>query len=71
MPLPRAQVLVFEPKLTHSVWQDVSHHKRTRKGLEAMLRKGVKSGEYVGYRLMTVEAEHIGIDWERPKAKVE
>ena len=61
--IPRAQVLIFRPELTHSVWTDVMHLKRSRKSLEAMLRKGVRSGEYVGYRLFTIEAEHIGVCW--------
>ena len=39
------------------------HRKRSRKSLEAMLRKGVRSGEYVGYRLLTIEAEYMGISW--------
>jgi hypothetical protein len=25
--------------------------------------KGVRSGEYVGYRLLTIEAEYMGISW--------
>jgi len=33
------------------------------KGLVEALRKGVRSGEYVGYRLITVHEEHIGITW--------
>ncbi len=61
--IPRAQALIFQPELTHSVWTDVMHRKRSRKSLEAMLRKGVRSGEYVGYRLLTIEAECIGVCW--------
>lgn len=59
--IPAAQVLVYQPELTHSVWTDVMHQKRSRQSLEAMLRKGVRSGEYVGYRLLTIEAEYVGI----------
>lgn len=61
--IPKAQVLVYEPRITHSVWTDVMHRNRSRKSLEAMLRKGVRSGEYVGYRLLTIEAEYVGISW--------
>lgn len=61
--IPAAQVLVYQPELTHSVWTDVMHRKRSRQSLEAMLQKGVRSGEYVGYRLLTIEAEYIGISW--------
>ena len=62
-PTPRAQALIFQPELTHSVWIDVMHRKRSRKSLETMLRKGVRSGEYVGYRLLNIEAEYIGVSW--------
>lgn len=65
--IPRAQALIFQPELTHSVWTDVMHRKRSRKSLEAMLRKGVRSGEYVGYRLLTIEAEYMGISWPNDK----
>ena len=44
------------------------HRKRSRKSLETMLRKGVRSGEYVGYRLLNIEAEYIGVSW--PNAEV-
>ena len=53
--IPRAQALVFQPELTHSVWVDVMHRKRSRKALENMLRKRVNSGEYIGYRMITIE----------------
>ena len=61
--IPSAQVLVYQPDLTHSVWTDVMHRKRSQKSLEAMLRKGVRSGDYVGYRLLTIHAEYLGISW--------
>lgn len=61
--IPAAQVLVYQPELTHSVWTDVMHRKRSQKSLEAMLRKGVRSGEYVGYRLLTIHSEYVGISW--------
>ena len=65
MDIPRAQVLIFQPKLTHSVWVDVIHQKRSLKSLEAILRKGVISGKYAGYRIIRVESEHIGITWPK------
>ncbi len=61
--IPSAQVLIFKPELTHSVWIDVLHRKRSRKRLEAMLRNGVRSGEYVGYRLLAIEVQYTGISW--------
>ena len=66
--IPAAQVLVYQPELTHSVWTDVMHRKRSQKSLEAMLRKGVRSGEYVGYRLLTIHAEYVGISWPNAKS---
>lgn len=67
--IPYAQALIFQPELTHSVWTDVMHRKRSRKSLEALLRKEVRAGRYVGYRLLTIEAEYIGVCW--PNDKVE
>jgi hypothetical protein len=58
--LPQAMVLVYQPELTHSVWQDLMHHKRTLKGLEAALRKGVRDGEWVAWRLIHIEKEVYG-----------
>ena len=65
--IPSAQALIFQPELTHSVWTDVRHRKRSRKSLEDMLRKGVRTGEYAGYRLLTIEAEYIGVVWPNDK----
>lgn len=61
---PYAQVLVFQPELTHSVWLDHWHRCRSKESLEKRLRKGVREGRYVGYRLLTIHEEHIGIDWK-------
>lgn len=61
--LPKAQVLIFKPELTCSVWQDFIHKARTLDGLEKMLRQGVRCGRYVGYRLIRIEAEYIGVSW--------
>jgi hypothetical protein len=62
-----AQVLVFQPELTHSVWTDFMSRARTQEALEKQLRKGVRSGEYVGYRLHRIECEYLGITWPNIK----
>ena len=63
-----AQELVFQPELTHSVWTDFMSRARTQEALEKQLRKGVRSGEYVGYRLHRIEAEYLGITWRSAAA---
>ena len=59
----KAQALIYQPELTHSVWTDVQHRCRSRAALQKMLRKRVRSGEYVGYRILHIEEEHIGVTW--------
>ena len=56
----RAMVLVFQPELTHSVWQDLISRHRTIEGLERHLRKGVRKGDWVGWRIIRVEKEMLG-----------
>lgn len=58
--LPQAMVLVYQPLLTHSIWQDFACRARTRDGLIKLLRAGVKRGDWVGWRLITIEAEAMG-----------
>ncbi len=58
--LPRAMVLIYQPELTHSVWQDWISNHRTRKGLEQRLKQGVRNGEWVAWRLMHIEKEVMG-----------
>jgi hypothetical protein len=58
--LPRAMVLVYMDDLRCSVWQDFVSQHRTSKGLESRLRKGVKDGEWVAWRLMHVIQEVMG-----------
>lgn len=65
--LPSAQVLIFEPLLTHSVWVDFQSRSRTLNGLLKQLRAGVCSGEYVGYRLIEIQDECIGRAWNNKK----
>ena len=60
--LPQAMVLVFDPRLTHSVWQDYVGRHRTVAGLERALRAGVRRGEWVAWRLIRVEREIWGND---------
>lgn len=57
----QAMVLVFEERLGHSVWQDCISQARTVKGLISQLRAGVRSGEYVAWRLIRHEYEETGI----------
>ncbi len=58
--LPRAMVLVYQPELTHSVWQDWISNHRTLKGMEQRLKQGVRNGEWVAWRLMRIEKEVMG-----------
>jgi hypothetical protein len=67
--LPHVQVFVFRPELTCSVWEDLYSRRRTKKSLEAMLRKGVRSGHWIGYRFVTIHEQHIGVDWRTPAGK--
>jgi hypothetical protein len=59
--IPKAMVLVYEPALTHSVWQDYWHLRRSRVTLERELRRGVKQGRWVAWRLIYIEKEVMGI----------
>lgn len=59
--IPKVMVLVYEKALTHSVWLDYWHQNRTLSGLMKALRKNVKSGVFVGYRLITVHEEKLGL----------
>lgn len=62
MNLNRVMVLKYEPDLTHSVWVDYFTRCRSRKSLLKLLRKEVKAGNYVGYRLITVRREVYGVE---------
>lgn len=66
-----AQVLVYEPRLTHSVWVDYGgatdeetgkEIPRTEEEMLADLREGVRAGKWVGWRLLSVEREVLGND---------
>ena len=69
-PVLRAQVLEFEPRLTHSVWKDhlgISVDEDTGEEtsltddeLIEHLKQGVKDGKWVGWRLMHVVKEVKG-----------
>ncbi len=65
----RAMVLVFEERLTHSVWQDYGGIANEETGEEIIcskdemiedLKQGVRDGRYVGWRLHRVEREVLG-----------
>lgn len=61
----RAQVFVFQPELTHSVWIDfVDEQPGSHEETEQYLREGVERGRYVGYRFIRIEEEHIGRTWK-------
>lgn len=60
--VPGAMVLVYQPELTHSVWIDYESRHRSRGSLEKALRKGVKDGEWVAWRLVTIHKEVAGND---------
>lgn len=60
-----AQVLVYQPELTHSMWvdhygEDSDGCRLSREDLVEQLKAGVRSGEWVGWRLMRIEQEVMG-----------
>lgn len=66
---PRAMVLIFEERLTHSVWVDYGGRMEEETGGEIpeteeqlieTLKQGVRDGEWVGWRLIRVEREVLG-----------
>ena len=59
-PRLQAMVLVYQPELTHSVWQDFMCRCRTQEAFERLLRKGVRDGEWVAWRLIRIEKEVMG-----------
>lgn len=63
-PVIRYEVLEFKPELTHSVWIHMVSNKRSHEARVKELRMLVKSGTYVGYRVVTVHEEHIGVSWK-------
>ena len=56
----RAMVLVYQPALTHSVWQDFECRARSKVALERILRAGVKDGRWVGWRLIRLVNQVMG-----------
>lgn len=62
----RVMVMQFEPELGNSRWVDfVSRHRSERALIEA-LRAGVRRGEWIGWRLITVIREVLGHDKDEP-----
>lgn len=58
--IPSAMVLVYQPELRNSVWMDLIHRCRSLAGLEKQLKAGVRSGEWVAWRLIHIEKEIMG-----------
>lgn len=58
--LPRAMVLVYQPELSCSVWQDFECRARSIGGLERQLKQGVRCGDWAAWRLMRIEKEVMG-----------
>jgi len=61
----RVMVLVYQPELTHSVWQDAFFEDARGNKLSAdelieRLESGVSDGQWVGWRLMRIEREVMG-----------
>jgi hypothetical protein len=57
------QVLVFEPQIHRSVWQDYgSEEPMSEDEIVESMRAGVESGNYVGWRVLTLHKEVIGRD---------
>lgn len=56
-------VLEYEPALTHSVWKDCYYDDAfTDEEIVADLRARVKKGEIVGWRLITIHKDVLGVD---------
>lgn len=54
-------VLKFSEELTHSYWCDFTHRCRTHNGLQKMLKRGIKQGQWIGFRLIEIQQEEIGV----------
>jgi len=57
----RAQVLVWSDLLQGNHWVDVATKARTEAGLVKQLRAGVKAGEWLGWRIIRIEREEMGV----------
>lgn len=64
--MPSAMVLVYQPELSCSVWQDFKCRARTVAGLERQLKQGVVCGDWVAWRLIRIEKEVMGITDANP-----
>lgn len=62
--LPKVMILQFQPELTHSVWVDFEHRCRSMASLIRLLRFMVEKGDAIGYRLIDVREQHLGITWK-------
>ena len=62
-PMPfSVMVLKFQPELTHSTWCDFRHRCRSVETLKKLLLKMTKDGDIVGYRLIKIYQETIGVE---------
>lgn len=59
------EVLEYKPELTRSVWRKMMLRNRTYEAKRKKLRKLVKAGTYVGYRIVTIHEEYIGATWPK------
>ena len=57
----RAQVLVWCQPLQCNRWIDLATKARTEAGLVKQLRKGVKAGEWIAWRIVRIEREEMGV----------
>ena len=57
----RAQVLVWSDLLQGNHWVDLATNARSEAGLMKQLRAGVRAGDWLGWRIVRIEREEMGI----------
>ena len=57
---PRAMVLKWYPEHGQSFWIDLDTRCRTPAGLEKLLRRGVRRGEWAAWRIIDIRCEVFG-----------
>ena len=50
-------VLQWNNAAEMNVWMDLRHNCRTRSGLVKMLKRGVRRGHWIGWRIITIDEE--------------
>ena len=53
----RAMVLEWNKEAQQNLWLDVRHRCRSIESLKRRLRRGAKQGHWIGWRIITIEAE--------------